>query len=383
MGGTSLNEYLKKIKNDGGTPFIQAPKIAQQSSNFTSGNPGSSANASNKGKSTNFSKASNPANWSLSSIKGSESHYDGAMPYQQAPMPDTFMPSQTETHSWDWRGENLQSSDGSLQSMVNPENPRSSLGAMPYQEAPIPDTFMPSQTETHSWDWSGGNLQSNDGSLQSMVNPENPRSSSHYGGAMPYQEAPMPDTFMPSQTETHSWDWRGENLQSSDGSLQSMVNPENPRSSHYGGAMPYQEAPIPDTFMPSQTETHSWDWSGGNLQSNDGSLQSMVNPENPRSSHYGGAMPSQQAPLMPDTFMPSQTETHSWDWSGGNLQNDAETLESMFSTRKPSSSKASFCKANISRQNAKGEMAQKRCVGQWPVRTTVNRDNCAQKPGQR
>ncbi|KAI3416342.1 hypothetical protein GPALN_005877 [Globodera pallida] len=278
------------------------------------------------------------------------SHYGGAIPYQQAPMLDTFMPSQTETHSSDWFGENLLSIEGSLQSMVNPENPRSSHygGAMPYQQAPMPDTFVPSQAETHSLDWSWENLQSNEGSLQSMVNPENPRSS-HYGGAIPYQQAPMLDTFMPSQTETHSSDWFGENLLSIEGSLQSMVNPENPRSSHYGGAMPYQQAPMPDTFVPSQAETHSLDWSWENLQSNEGSLQSMVNPENPRSSHYGGAMPYQQAP-MPDTFMPSQTETHSLDWSWENLQSNEGSLQSMVEAKKPSSSKSTSKKGKKSRK---------------------------------
>ncbi|KAI3408399.1 hypothetical protein GPALN_010324 [Globodera pallida] len=111
--------------------------------------------------------------------------------------------------------------------------------------------------------------------------------------------------------------------------------------------MPYQQTPMPDTFVPSQTETHFWDWSGENLQSNEGSLQSMVNPENPRSSHYGGAMPYQQAP-MPDTFVPPQTETHSWDWSEGNLQND--DLYSVTNTRKPSSSKSTSKKGKKPRK---------------------------------
>uniref|UniRef100_A0A914H8W5 Uncharacterized protein n=1 Tax=Globodera rostochiensis TaxID=31243 RepID=A0A914H8W5_GLORO len=71
-------------------------------------------------------------------------------------------------------------------------------------------------------------------------------------------------------------------------------------SSHYDGVMPYQQVPpMHDTFMPSQAGTHSLDWSGDNLQNNEGSLQSMVNPKNPRSSHYGSTMPFQQARKMP------------------------------------------------------------------------------------
>uniref|UniRef100_A0A914H6J8 Uncharacterized protein n=1 Tax=Globodera rostochiensis TaxID=31243 RepID=A0A914H6J8_GLORO len=70
----------------------------------------------------------------------------------------------------------------------------------------------------------------------------NTGSSSHYGGVMPYQQVPpMHDTFMPSQAGTHSWDWSGDNLQNNEGSLQSMVNPKNPRSSHYGSTMPFQQ----------------------------------------------------------------------------------------------------------------------------------------------
>uniref|UniRef100_A0A914I328 Uncharacterized protein n=1 Tax=Globodera rostochiensis TaxID=31243 RepID=A0A914I328_GLORO len=84
-------------------------------------------------------------------------------------------------------------------------------------------------------------------------------------------------------------------------------------SSYYGGAMPYQEAPMPDTssfpafpnypfnqsaplnpstdFVPSQTETDSWDWSGGNSQDNEGDLYSVVNtrkPSSPKSTSKNG-----------------------------------------------------------------------------------------------
>uniref|UniRef100_A0A183BUH1 Ovule protein n=1 Tax=Globodera pallida TaxID=36090 RepID=A0A183BUH1_GLOPA len=72
-------------------------------------------------------------------------------------------------------------------------------------------------------------------------------------------------------------------------------------------------------------------------------------------------MPSQQAPPVQDTssvpafpnhpfnqstqlpstnFGPSQTETHSSDWSWENAQNVEGTLYSMFNTRKSSSSKS-------------------------------------------
>ncbi|KAI3416352.1 hypothetical protein GPALN_005886 [Globodera pallida] len=47
-------------------------------------------------------------------------------------------------------------------------------------------------------------------------------------------------------------------------------------------------------------------------------------------------MPSQQAPMHDDTFVPAQTGTPYLDWSGGNSQNNDEDLYSV--VRKPSSS---------------------------------------------
>uniref|UniRef100_A0A183BZF7 Col_cuticle_N domain-containing protein n=1 Tax=Globodera pallida TaxID=36090 RepID=A0A183BZF7_GLOPA len=83
--------------------FPQAPQIARQSSNFTSGNPGSSRSASEKGKSTNFSKASNSGNWpQFSSIRGSASHYGSATSYQQVPPVHDTVPSQGGTDATDW-----------------------------------------------------------------------------------------------------------------------------------------------------------------------------------------------------------------------------------------------------------------------------------------
>ncbi|KAI3416359.1 hypothetical protein GPALN_005892 [Globodera pallida] len=117
-------------------PLIQAPQIAQQSSNFTSGNPGSSRSALNKGKSINFSK--NSGNWPLSSIKGSSSHYGGAIPLQQAPMPGTLFPA-------------FSNQSAQLNASTN---------------------YVPSPTGTHSTIFFGGNSQNNEG----MFNTRKPSS---------------------------------------------------------------------------------------------------------------------------------------------------------------------------------------------------------------
>ncbi|KAI3416356.1 hypothetical protein GPALN_005890 [Globodera pallida] len=466
----TLTKYLKKLKEEAqqnpgfdAPPFPQAPQIAGQSSNFTSGNPGSSTSASNKGKSTNFSKASkkgkstksskkkNSDNLPLSSIPGSAPHYGDAMPSQQAPpMDDTFVPSQAGTDSMNWLGENLQSNDEDLDSVVRPKNTSlfkralgfvSSLGgaspqepqfspsmhdtsaassyypsnqpddqtlesmitsrnpsSMPYQQVPpMPDRFVPSQAGTDSTDWFGLNAQNNVGDLESMI--RKPSSSggvaSHYGSAMPSQQAPMDDdTLVPSQVGIDSMNWLGENLQSNDEdldsvvrpkntnlfkralgfmsslggaspqepqfspsmhdtsaassyypsnqpddqTLQSMITPINQKASHYG-AMPHQQdPPMPDRFVPSQAGTDSTDWFGLNAQNNVGDLESMIrNTSSSKGSapHYGDALLSQQAPPMEDTFVPSHAGTDSMNWLGENLQSNDEDLDSVVRPKNP------------------------------------------------
>uniref|UniRef100_A0A914GSI2 Uncharacterized protein n=1 Tax=Globodera rostochiensis TaxID=31243 RepID=A0A914GSI2_GLORO len=300
-----LNRLNEEKKAGSGVPNLQAIQIAQQSYNFTSGNPGSSTSASNKGKSTNFSKA-----------PGASSHYGGAMLSQQAPPmdgTDVPLPSQTETDSTNWFGD-LENDEGSLQSMVNPKNPSSwkkALGsashygsAMPSQQAPpTDDTFVPSQAGTDSTNFFGGNSQNDDGSLQSMVNPKNPSlfknalgSASNYCGAMPFLPNQLQSTGRTSASNFFSPTPNTSNFNSG--------NPGS--SSHYCGAMPFQQAPMPGTS----------------------SFPAFPNPLN------------QSAPLNSSTnFVPSQNETDSLDWFGGNSQNNEGTLESMIRTGKPGSSK--------------------------------------------
>ncbi|KAI3418472.1 hypothetical protein GPALN_009800 [Globodera pallida] len=136
---------------------------------------------------------------------------------------------------------------------------------------------------------------------------EGPSSAAYYGGAIPSQQAPMDDTFVPSQAGTHSTNWFGEDLQGNDGSLQSMVNPKNPSlfksalgfvsTAYYGSAMPFQQAPMTGTsfpafpyqsfnqsaqlnsstnFVPSQAGTYSTNFFGGNSQNNEGDLYEKV-----------------------------------------------------------------------------------------------------------
>ncbi|KAI3416362.1 hypothetical protein GPALN_005895 [Globodera pallida] len=334
IGATSLNEYLKKIEKAGGTPFLQAPQIAGQSSNFTSGNPGSSTSALKKGKSTNFMKYHLP---------GSESHYGDAMPYHQAPMhDDTFLPSQVGTDSTDWIGENLQSNDGSLQSMVNPKNPslfESAMGSVSswFGASPQEPQFSPSMHDTPAASSYYPSNQPDDQTLESMVTSRNPSS-------MPYQQAPpMQDTFVPSQAGTHSTNWFGENLQSNDGDLASMIRKPSSSEGFYG-----------TPFLPNQSQSTGWT-GASNLFSPTPNTSNFTSG-NPGSS----AIPFQQAPMTGTSFPsfsnqsaqlnsstnfgPSQPGTPSWDWSGENSQNSEGDLYSMFNTRRSSSSKAQSMK---------------------------------------
>uniref|UniRef100_A0A914I2C0 Uncharacterized protein n=1 Tax=Globodera rostochiensis TaxID=31243 RepID=A0A914I2C0_GLORO len=176
-------------------PLIQAPQIAQQPSNFTSGNPGSSTSASNKGKSTNFSKA-----------PGASSHYGGALPSQQAPpMYGTDVPFQAGIDSTNWLEENSQNDDGSLYSVVNPKTPSSwknTLGSLSNWFAQQSSNFT------------SGNPGSSTSKGKSTNFSKAPGSSLHYGGAMPSQQAPpMYGTDVPSQAGIDSTNWLEENSQ--------------------------------------------------------------------------------------------------------------------------------------------------------------------------
>uniref|UniRef100_A0A183C2U5 Ovule protein n=1 Tax=Globodera pallida TaxID=36090 RepID=A0A183C2U5_GLOPA len=224
-------------KAGGGTPNFQAPQIAQQSSNFTSGNPGSSTSASNKGKSTNFSKESNPDNWSLSSITGSASHYGDAMPSQQVPPmdDDTLVPSQAGTDSMNWLGENLQSNDEDLDSVVRPKNTSlfkralgfmSSLGGASPQEP----QFSPSMHDTSAASSYYPSNQPDDQTLESMVTPRNQKG---------FDGTP----FLPNQSQ--STGWPGASNFFSPTPNTSNFNSGNPGSS----AIPFQQVPMPGTLI--------------------------------------------------------------------------------------------------------------------------------------
>uniref|UniRef100_A0A914GW78 Uncharacterized protein n=1 Tax=Globodera rostochiensis TaxID=31243 RepID=A0A914GW78_GLORO len=241
---TEMWNFSNPTKDLDASPFIQASQIAQQSSNFTSGNPGSSE----KGKSTNFSKGTNPDNWSHYLITGSAPHYGDAMPSQQAPpMHSTFMrlPSQAGTDSTNWFGGNSQNDDGSLYSVVRPKN-RSSSGG--FNTTP---PFFPNQLQS-----TGRTSASNFFSPipnTSNFNSGNPGSSSHYGDAIPFQQAPMPGTS----------------------SFPAFPNQPSNQSAQLNSST---------KFVSSQPGTPSLDWSGGNSEDNDGSLASVVRPKRPSSS---------------------------------------------------------------------------------------------------
>ncbi|KAI3416353.1 hypothetical protein GPALN_005887 [Globodera pallida] len=194
----------------------------------------------NKGKSTNLSKESNSDNWSLSSITAS--HY-GAMPSQQVPpMDDTFVPSHAGTDSTDWFGENLQNNDGDLASVVRPKNTSSS--ASEGFDAP---PFLLNQLQSTGWPGASN-------FFSPTPNTSNFTSGNPGSSAMPFQQVPMPGT--------------------------SLAFPNDPFN---------QSAQLNSStnFVPSQTETHSLDWSGGNSQNNEGTLESMFNTRKPRSEKTG------------------------------------------------------------------------------------------------
>uniref|UniRef100_A0A183C2U2 ENTH domain-containing protein n=1 Tax=Globodera pallida TaxID=36090 RepID=A0A183C2U2_GLOPA len=194
-------------------PFIQAPQIAQQSSNFTSGNPGSSRSASEKGKSTNFSKK-NSGNWSLSSIKGFVSDLVGASP--QEPQ---FSPSMHGTAEASSYYPSNQPDDQTLESMITPRNQKGSAphygDAMPSQQVPpMDDIFVPSHAGTDSTDWFGENLQS-------FV-------SSWFGAS---QQEPQ---FSPSMHDTSAASSYYPSNQPDDQTLQSMITPINQKGKALG-----------------------------------------------------------------------------------------------------------------------------------------------------
>uniref|UniRef100_A0A914GW69 Uncharacterized protein n=1 Tax=Globodera rostochiensis TaxID=31243 RepID=A0A914GW69_GLORO len=231
----TLYKYLNQLREEkvqeagGGVPNLPATQIAGQSYNFTSGNPGSSTS---KGKSTNFSKA-----------PGLSSHYGGTMPSQQAPpMYGTDVPSQAGIDSTNWLEENSQNDDGSLYSVVRPKNRSSSGGfyGTPYLPNQLQSTGRTSASNFFSPTPNTSNF-----------NTGNPGASSHYGGAIPFQQAPMSGTLFPA-----------------------FSNPFN------------QSAPFNSSTnsVSSQPGTPSLDWSEGNSQNDDGSLYSMIRPKRPSSS---------------------------------------------------------------------------------------------------
>uniref|UniRef100_A0A914GT36 Uncharacterized protein n=1 Tax=Globodera rostochiensis TaxID=31243 RepID=A0A914GT36_GLORO len=362
----TLIRYLKEIKKAGiGAPNLQASASA-------SGNPGSSIPIE-EGSRNNISFELFKSNAEAMSLvaqledeigfkmcertlaeylrkmkkeaqqnPGASSHYGGALPSQQAPpMDETFvpLPSQAETDSTNWFEENSQNNDGDLQSMVNPPSSwKRALGFLSslVGASPQEPQFSPSMHDTSAASSYYPSNQPDDETLQSLITPRNPSSSkkapglsSHYGGTMPSQQAPpMYGTDVPSQAGIDSTNWFEENLQNDEGSLQSLVNPKNTSSwksawgsaSNYCGAIPFQQAPMSGTLFPAFSNQPS----------------------------------NQSAPLNPSTnSVSSQPGTPSLDWSEGNSQNDDGSLYSVVRPKRPSSSKASLCKANISRQKAK------------------------------
>uniref|UniRef100_A0A914I4Z1 Uncharacterized protein n=1 Tax=Globodera rostochiensis TaxID=31243 RepID=A0A914I4Z1_GLORO len=290
-------DFSNPTKDFDAPPFPQAPQIAQQSSNFTSGNPGSSE----KGKSTNFSKAPNSDNWSLSSITGASSHYGGAMPSQQAPMPDTFMPSQAETDSTNWFEENSQNDDGSLHSMVNPKNPSSwknAWGAVSnlFGASPQEPQFSPSMHVTPAASSYYSSNQPDDGSLESLITPRNQkapqigRQSSNFTSGNPGASNRGKSTNFSKAPNSGNW------------SLSSITG--FGATAHLPNQSPFSK-PAPSFPQTTQIARQSSNFTSGNPGSSEKGKSTIFskgsNPDNwPRFSitgsapHYGGAMPYQQ-----------------------------------------------------------------------------------------
>uniref|UniRef100_A0A914I2D2 Uncharacterized protein n=1 Tax=Globodera rostochiensis TaxID=31243 RepID=A0A914I2D2_GLORO len=353
MDRKTLTKYIKDIKKEAqqnpgfesqltewdfsnpAPQFIQATQIAQQSSNFTSGNPGSSTSASNRGKSINFSKGSNTANWPLSSITGSASHY-GAMPSQQAP--------QIAQQSSNFTSGNPGSSTSASNRGKSTNFSKAPGSSSHHQAPPTDDTFVQSHAGIDSTNWFGGNSQNDEGSLQSMVNPKKPSSWKNAWGAVSnlFGASPQEPQFLPPMHDTSA---ASSYYSTNDQTLQSMITPRNQKG-FYG-----------TPYLPNQSQ--STGRTGASNFSSSTPKSSNFNSGNPgSSSHYGGAIPFQQAPMSGTLFpafsnqpsnqsaplnpstnsVSSQPGTPSLDWSGGNSQNNDGSLYSVVNTRRPSSS---------------------------------------------
>ncbi|KAI3416344.1 hypothetical protein GPALN_005879 [Globodera pallida] len=138
----------------------------------------------------------------------------------------------------------------------------------------------------------GGNSQNNDGDLESMIR----KPSSLEGFVLSLVGAsPQEPQFSPSMHDTSAALSYYPTNQPDDQTLESMIPPRNPSS------MPYQQArPMQDTFVPSQPGTNSTNFFGGNLQNNDGDLESMIRKSSSSEGFYG------------TPFLPNQLQSTGW-----------------------------------------------------------------------
>uniref|UniRef100_A0A914GSV4 Uncharacterized protein n=1 Tax=Globodera rostochiensis TaxID=31243 RepID=A0A914GSV4_GLORO len=153
--------------------FIQAPQIAQQSSNFISDNPGSSTSASNRGKSTNSGGGSRKITFKR--FKNDPRAMALVEQHNNNEITDTALSEALEqiNHKMSTKAMYL------YLNMLNEEK-KAGSGAPNFQ-----DTQIAGQSYNFTSD--------------------NPGSSSHYGGIVPSQQAPpMDGTLVPSQAGNHS-----------------------------------------------------------------------------------------------------------------------------------------------------------------------------------
>ncbi|KAI3416361.1 hypothetical protein GPALN_005894 [Globodera pallida] len=198
------------------------------------------------------------------------------------------------------------------------------------------DTFVPSQAGTDSTDWFGENLQSNDGSLQSMVNPKNPSLFKNALGSVSswFGSSQQEPQFSPSMHDTAAASSYYPSNQPDDQTLQSMITSRNQKdsSSYYGSAMPYQQVPpMDDTFVPSHAGTHSTNFFGWNSQNNDGDLASVIRKPSSSEGFYG------------TPYFPNQSQSMGWPGASNYFSPTPNT--SNFTSGNPGSSAISFQQA--------------------------------------
>uniref|UniRef100_A0A914GT16 Uncharacterized protein n=1 Tax=Globodera rostochiensis TaxID=31243 RepID=A0A914GT16_GLORO len=349
MSKSTLQRYVKIMREaGGGTPNFQASASA-------SGNPESLIpNKANNAKET----MEEEANKFLAEARQRlyERQHEVAM--QSVPGFDATPYLQNQLQSTGWTGGTNFSNASSQFQVQQPSSTAYYGGAMPFQQVPpMPDTlfpalqnypfnqsaplnsstnFVPSQNETDSLDWSGGNSQNNEGTLESMIRTGKPGSSKN--ASQGFDSTP----FLPNQSQSTGLTGTSNFFSPTPNTYN--FNSGNPGSAaYYGGEIPFQQAPMPGTssfpafpnpfnqsaplnsstnFVPFQPGTYSTNFFGENSQNNEGTLESMI--RKPSSSEAFSNHPfNQSAPLNPSTnFGQSQNETDSLDWSGGNSQND-------------------------------------------------------------